>query len=188
MTGLLTKLGDTNIIYYEGDVREPKQYKNIDTIIHFASPSDSIEFKDRFKTCTTIIEGTINMINIAIDNNAKIIFASTMGIHEHDIDNIYTTSKLAMENYISSVYNNYVILRIPRVYDKDRKKGLMNSIRNNAIPEEDLDNVVEFITLDEFVEQTIPALDLHCHVFEYDVHHSMTIRNIKRLFDLNTHE
>lgn len=170
-----------NIIPYHGDVRTRTPYTNIDCVIHFASPSDNIEFKDIKKTCTTIIDGTLNILSVAIDNDAKFVFASTLGVEDIDNSNrTYTISKLAMETYIQSVYNKYIILRIPRVYAKHREKGLMRSIRNNNVPVDDLTKVIQFITLPDFVNQTIQILDKTNYVHKYDITENRSIEEIKR--------
>jgi hypothetical protein len=38
-----------------------------------------------------------------------------------------------MEKYIQDNYDDWVILRIPRVYGKTRKKGLMKKLRLNMV-------------------------------------------------------
>jgi len=181
-SNLLKNLSKNNdIILYDGDIRIYKQYKNIDIILHFASPSDIYEFTNKEKTATTIVDGTINLLKVAKYNNAKFIFASTMGVY-FNIENVdnYSTYKLAMENYIKSVYNNYIILRIPRVYSKCRKKGLMRQIRENVISEDDNNNIIEYITLSDFIEQTFKILDCKNITHEYKITNSKSIKEIKR--------
>lgn len=171
---------DNTIILYDGDVCVYKQYSDIDVILHFASPSDIYGFSDQKKTVTTIVDGTLNMLKIAINNSAKLIYASTMGIHSIDLSNdFYSSCKLAMEHYIKSVYNNYIILRIPRVYSKCRKKGLMRQIRENTIPDDDMSNSIEYITIEDFVDQTTPILDYANVVHEYKITQTRTISEIK---------
>jgi nucleoside-diphosphate-sugar epimerase len=177
---LITELGINNVMSYGTDVREYRVFSDLDTILHFASPSDHDEFKDKQKTASTIINGTINLLKVAKYNNAKFVFASTMGVYSPVIDDVYSTCKLAMENYIKSVYNKYVILRIPRVYSKCRKKGLMRQIRENTIPETDMNNVVEYITLQDFVNQTLPVLDQTNMTHEYKITQKKSIREIKQ--------
>lgn len=169
-----------NIIPYTTDVREYRPFSDIDIILHFASPSDSFEFRDKQKTSSTIVDGTINLLRVAKHNNAKFIFASTMGVYEHTINDVYCTCKLAMENYITCNYNNYIILRIPRVYSRCRQKGLMRKIKKGTIPEGDMDKQVEYITLDDFVSQTLPVLNQSNIVHEYDITCQSSIREIKR--------
>lgn len=177
-SNLILDLNVHEILRYEYDVRDLHMYSDIDMILHFASPSDSIEFKDAYKTLTTIIDGTLNMIKIARANKCKIVYASTAGVIQPD--NIYCHCKLLMEKYIKSDYNNYIILRIPRVYSKCRKKGLMRQIRSNTIPEEDMNSIVEYITLQDFINQTKPVLSETNITHEYTITSSNSIQDIKR--------
>ena len=180
-SALAHELNNNNtIVKYPGDVREYTRYSDIDTVIHFASLSDRREFMDADKTASTIIEGSINMIRIARENKCKVIYASTLGVLSHGIDDVYCTCKLAIENYIRSVYNNYVILRIPRVYSKCRQKGLMRGLHENKIPERDMDEMIEYITLQNFVDQTLPILELTNVTHEYEITQKKSIREIKQ--------
>lgn len=151
---------------------------NFDNMYHFAGPSDVYDFKDAARVVDVIVNGTINMIELTKKHDAKFIFASTAGALQPD--NIYCHCKLLMENYIKSVYNNYIILRIPRVYSKCRKKGLMRQIRENIIPADDMNNVIEYITLKEFVDQTKPILASTNITHEYDVTNKKSIQEIKQ--------
>ena len=181
---LIAELGRrNNIIHYIGDIRKQNRtkYKDIDYLIHFASPIDDT---DPERTSSTIIEGTVNMMKLAKRLDCRFIFASTMGVHTTDIDDIYCTSKLAMENYIKSVYNNYLILRIPRVYSKCRKNGLMKLLRSHEVSSKDLDKKIEFMTLDKFVTDTKFALSVSATaaVFNYTGLETKTIRKIEELY------
>jgi len=181
LASALTKELDCNIIEYAGDVRVYKQYSNISYVVHFASPSDKYEFVDEYRTITTIMNGTMNMLRVARDNNCKFIYASTLGVkYINSTADIYTVSKLAMENLIKVSYNDYVILRIPRVCSKCRNKGSMKQLKDQTVPEQDMDKTVEFITLDDFVNQTKPAIELTQTIYEYDITNTNTIREIDR--------
>ena len=115
--------------YDYGDVLLYKEYNHINKIFHFAGPSDDFDFNNSKKVVDVIVNGTINMLQLAKQTNAKFIFASTKGVETPN--NVYCYSKLLMEKYIQDNYNNWIILRIPRVYDKTRKKGVM---KNERIP------------------------------------------------------
>ncbi|MAF36188.1 hypothetical protein CL622_03665 [archaeon] len=177
----LTKIH--NLIMYDHDVRYYKSFENIDIILHFASPSDRVEFTNREKVTTTIIDGTINMVNIAKENNAVLVFASTMGVYTYDIDDVYCSCKRAMEHYILSTCDRYVILRIPRVYHKTRDKGLMRLLRTGNVSEEQMCNNVEFLDLSEFTKQTVRALrDNTNQIFEYNNMQNKSVQEIKELY------
>ena len=181
---LIDKLKDShNMVMYGYDVRKYKSFENIDMVLHFAAPSDRVEFTNQERTTTTIIDGTINMVNIAKENNAVLVFASTMGVYTYDIDDIYCSCKRAMEQYILSTCDKYVILRIPRVYHKTRDKGLMRLLRTGSISESQMCNSVEFLDLNEFTKQTVKALhDNTNQVFEYTNTQNRSIKEIKELY------
>ena len=87
-----------------------------------------------------------------------------------------------MEKYIKENYNNWVILRIPRVYDKSRKKGLMKKLRLNLVPEEDMNNKIEFLTLDKFINQTLKVDNQRNIVYNYKDLYCKKIKSIKKLY------
>ena len=136
---------DCNVQYYKPNTK----YYDIDTIVHFASPSDTFEFKDKLKLSKSMIDLTIELIKLAQELDAKFIFASSMAAEY--LDNDYGINKKAMEQYIESYLSDYLILRIPRVYGIDKDKGLMKKIRLNEISEFDLKNqTVEYIDIEDF--------------------------------------
>ena len=136
---------DCNVQYYKPNT----QYYDIDTIVHFASPSDTFEFKDKLKLSKSMIDLTIELIKLAQELDAKFIFASSMAAEY--LDNDYGINKKAMEQYIESYLSDYLILRIPRVYGVDKDKGLMKKIRLNEMSEFDLKNqTVEYIDIEDF--------------------------------------
>ena len=188
-SALSAKLKRRNTVTpFIGDVRSriisPNEYlETVDMLIHFASPIDNT---DPQKTASTIIEGTVNMVWLAQKLGARLIFASTLGVlHEHETTDTYITCKLAMENYIRSVYNKHMILRIPRVYSKCRKDGLMNKLRNNKVPESHMYNRVEYMTLDEFVNTTINAIEIQANgaTYTYTPTQQQTLTEIKQWLD-----
>lgn len=133
-----------NIIEY----KDSEEYSNIDLVIHFASPSDSFEFKDKERMAETMVDLTIRILNEAVANNCKFIFASSMAADNPE--NEYGFYKRAMEQYIQAIHNNSLILRIPRVYGKDRNKGLMRKIRQGLIPKNEINNEIQYIDIEDF--------------------------------------
>ena len=163
-----------------GDILTYKPYNIVNNIFHFAGPSDEFDFKNSEKTITTIINGTINIVKLAQHTNAKLIFASTKGVENPD--NIYCYSKLLMEKYIQDNYDDWVILRIPRVYDKSRKKGLMKKLRLNLVPEKDMNNKIDFLTLNAFIDQTLKVVNDRNIIYNYNNLDYKTISDIKKLY------
>ena len=163
-----------------GDVLLYKGQIYLDKIFHFAGPSDDFDFNNSKKVVDVIVNGTINMLQLAKQTNAKFIFASTKGVESPD--NVYCYSKLLMEKYIQNNYDNWIILRIPRVYDKTRKKGLMKKLRLNLIPEKDMNNQVEYLTLNDFIKQTLEVVNKKNIVYNYRYFKCDTIANIEKLY------
>lgn len=123
-------------------------YTDIDLILHFASPSDSNDFQDKRNMAFAMVDLTQIMIKIAKENNCKFIFASSMSAQFLEDD--YGIYKKAMEQYIQALLKDYLILRIPRVYGKDRNKGLMRKIRQGLIPNNEMNNIIEYIDIEDF--------------------------------------
>ena len=165
-------------IEFYGDVREYKKYTNIETIYHFAGPSDVYDFKDERKTVTTILGGSINMLRLAKENNCRLVFASTMGVLTEAEHNIYTMCKLTIERLIQSTCCDYLILRIPRVYSKCRNKGLMKQLRLGHVPVSDMQRIIDYLPLDTFIRQTSEVIDRNNGIHEYDVMDSKSIHDI----------
>jgi nucleoside-diphosphate-sugar epimerase len=163
-----------------GNVLNYYDINYVDAVYHFASPSDDYDFADSNKTIDTIVNGTINMLKVAQKNNAKFIFASTLGVESPN--NVYCYSKLLMEKYIIDNYDNYVILRIPRVYDKSRKKGLMKKLRLHQISETEMQNTVNYITLPEFLQQTLAIINHINVIYNYNSIQINTIHEIHKKY------
>jgi nucleoside-diphosphate-sugar epimerase len=163
-----------------GNVLSYYDIDHISAVYHFAGPSDDYDFKNVEKTLDTIITGTRNMLNVAKHNQAKFIYASTAGTEVPN--NVYCYSKLLMEQYIVDNYDDYVILRIPRVYDSSRKKGLMKKLRLGHVSQNDLTNVVNYITLDSFLEQTMSAVHHKNIIYNYNNIQLSSIQEIRDKF------
>mgnify|MGYP003631502841 FL=1 len=155
-------------------------YNSCNNLFHFAGPSDDFDFHNSEKVVDTIVNGTINMVRLAQQSNAKLIFASTKGVELPE--NIYCYSKLLMEKYIQDNYDNWVILRIPRVYDKMRKKGLMKKLRLGMVSEVNMFKKIQYITLDSFINQTLKVVNQRNIIYNYNNTRVNTIREIKDLY------
>ena len=73
-----------------------------------------------------------------------------------------------MEEYIKNTYDNYIILRIPRVYDKKRNKGLMKKLKLNLVAEKDMGKKIEYTTLKNFIDQTLLVVNQRNIVYNYN--------------------
>ena len=56
----------------------------------------------------------------------------------------------------------------------------MRQINENIIPEKDMDNNIEFITIKDFIEQTLSILDYNNITHEYKITQNKSIRDIKQ--------
>lgn len=149
--------GNDNLYEYEYGV----DYTNIDRIYHFGSPSNQDDFEDKSTSAVSMIDYTVKIVEQALANKASIVFASSCGVE--DIVNISTDNisnqdryhifKLTNEEYIKS-FDPIVkscILRIPRVYDLDRKVGLVGKLLKNEVTDKDMKKYIKFITVDDFI-------------------------------------
>jgi nucleoside-diphosphate-sugar epimerase len=209
----LTKRFD-KIIYIDSDIRDSKivsmyrSFKNVDCIIHFASPSDKFDFQNEVKTSQTMIDGTINIVQLAKALKCKLIFASSMATFQEipvkinnlgfsaptvDIEefNNYAVFKLAMERYIRSNIKEYLILNIPRVYDSTRNKGLIFQLKNGSFVG-DKDQIVNFIINKEnFIKQTCQVTKMFLNnliskksIYRYDNLQSYSIVELETMLAL----
>ena len=103
----------------------------VDILLHFGSPSEKDEFKNIKQTARIVGLDSIELFrnfkysNFLEKGNPKIIFASTMGIY--DCSNVYEVSKKFAEMFLEE---EDLILRIPRVYGKNKNKGLIKKLKN----------------------------------------------------------
>lgn len=174
---------DYNVDCDTTDVRDViKRRRKYNMVVHFAGPSDDHDFADPFNMSTTMVNGTINMLDVAASNNSVFVFASTLGVEQDDLNKPYITYKLAMEHYIKSVYNNYVILRVPRIYSRCRNKGLMKKLREGLVPDTDMNTIVEYLTLDKFIDQTLHAITMKQTTYNYTGLTMDTIADIREKY------
>ena len=155
----------------------------ISEIWHFASPSEDIEFSDDANTYNSIVIGTANIISWCKQNNIKLIYASSMAadLPEEEICNYGRYKKIA-ENMIQNSDIDYCILKIPRVYGADRKKGLMKKIHLNSIPTEDMNCIIQYLDINDFIEQTLNNTDTK--IYYYNNLKCNTIQEIKEIYHL----
>lgn len=165
-----------DIVKYE----KGKDYYNIDMIIHFGSPTDVYDFEDKEGMATGMIDLTVDLVQIAIKNNAKFVFASSMAVDFLDDD--YGVYKKAMEQYIQALVPQHLIMRIPRVYGKDKHKGLMKRIRNDDIGPDDWDKEIQYITIEDFRGWFHEILSIYGVKYYEGKYKKNTIQEIKEIF------
>lgn len=187
---------------------------NQDLFYHFGSPSCKEQFIDKQNLFKKMILSSIDVIVYCKENNKKLIFASSMGAKEFNIEiksetdevihnvgviansydysyllktlpssdnlqDLYNTYKKIIEDLIIEYLDNYIILRIPRVYDKKSKKGLLNP--NNT--DFDLDKYLDFITLNDFKKETEYIINSNYNgIYEYKCIQTKKIKDILKSY------
>ena len=70
-----------NFQFHDFDVRSKKEYK-VDGIFNLACPASPKQYqKDPIETLTTSVFGTLNMLEVAVDNGGRFLQASTSEIY-----------------------------------------------------------------------------------------------------------
>lgn len=160
------------------DYNEFQEYSDIDLILHFASPTDSYDFEDKEKMARSMIDYSLKIIDVSIRNNCKIIFASSMAAEFLEDD--YGIYKKSIEQYIMGVNKNNLILRIPRVYGKDKQKGLMKKIKLNNI--DNWDKVIEYIDIIDFKDWFMSILNKTGIQYFNNEYRMNTIKELKEIY------
>lgn len=132
-------------------------YFDIDVVIHFASPNDRYEFQDKKNMSYTMVDYSIDVLKVSLDNNAKFIFASSKAAELCDDD--YGVYKKSFEQYIQAKTDNHLIYRIPSVYGKERNKGLMKQLRLGDVPERDMNVWVDYLDITDFQQWFLDNID-----------------------------
>jgi UDP-glucuronate decarboxylase len=129
-------IGSDNFKFILHDVREPISIDNLDGIFNFACPaSPSAYQRDPIRTMMTSVQGSLNMLNLAKDNKAKIFQASTSEIYgdplqvpqseiywgnvnPNGIRACYDEGKRAAESLFLDMYRKYnVKVKIGRIFN-----------------------------------------------------------------------
>lgn len=165
----LLKALDKQGIKYKtfGRVLKEEELDGVTKILFLSSPSDSDDFKDRERTTISMMDNYVQNINTILNINPdiEVIFCSSVAVMDvgyrtiDSLESSYAIYKLAIEHYIRSRIKKYRIVRIPRVYGKDRKKGLMKFLREKPIEEFD-DNRIRFIDINDFTPKFVELIML----------------------------
>ena len=163
----------------------------IDKIVFLSSPSDYEDFENRFETANSMLSNYV--YNLLLINNVNpdihIIFASSEAVEDNlklNEQSNYAIFKMAIERFISSTMKNWTIVRVPRVYGKDREKGLMKKIKKGM--ELTSHKKILFKDIETFTNEfTQDVLDCgvarHNHSFlSYECEHKKNIDEIKKLY------
>ena len=221
ITEILDNIKFNNTTGENGFLLSNFDFKNIlnnqDLFYHFGSPSCREKFIDNKNLFRKMILSSLDVIVYCKENNKKLIFASSMGAKEFNIDiqsetdeilhnkysvgnivnnydysdilktlpvsdnlqDLYNTYKKIIEDLIIQNLDNYIILRIPRVYDKKSKKGLLNP--NNT--DFDLEKYLDFITLNDFKKETEYIINSNYNgIYEYKCIQTKKIKDILKSY------
>ena len=163
--------------------------KDVKTILFLSSPSDSNDFKDVNNMAISMIDNYIYNLNMIykVNPNIHIIFGSSVAVIQDSLyTNNYALYKYTIEQYIINRFNNYTILRIPRVYGQNRLKGLMRSLREKPI-ETINDDFIDFIDIKDFIlelEEKIFTPQKDKIIYFEKNFKSMTPKEIKEYYEL----
>ena len=167
-------------IQFIGDVREIKNWENYKSfrfryIFHAGSPAGIENYSNEFIK-TSIITGTKNAVALSNKLDCPLINFSTRGIY--NVSNVYEKTKKV--SYVEVIHscNKFINLIIPRVYSKDRTKGLISKLDNIH---KDLDKEIQYITIEDFLDRLYKVfwLDKEEYFFPF---RSNTIQELKTLF------
>jgi nucleoside-diphosphate-sugar epimerase len=104
-------------------------FKEVDYIFHFAAVV-GVDYVSEHpqETEHTIIEGMKNIIELARENNAKVVYSSTSSIHEAAVrPTPYNTAKLKAENMLAESGVSYSIIRYFNVYGPGQQRKMVVS-------------------------------------------------------------
>lgn len=182
---LIKLLKEKNIPYIElPRVLTEKDLKGITKILFLSSPSDNNDFKNRYNTSISMMDDYIKNVNMLRNTNIFCIFGSSLAVEDtNKYSNDYTIFKIAIERYIASQLEFWGILRIPRVYGKNREKGLMQTLKYNYI---DDGSTIEFIDIEDFTPNLLFAIEnINNHnIINFETNKKMNLREIKNYYNL----
>ena len=182
---LIKLLKEKNIPYIElPRVLTENDLKGITKILFLSSPSDNNDFKNRYNTSISMMDDYIKNVNMLRNTNIFCIFGSSLAVEDtNKYSNDYTIFKIAIERYIASQLEFWGILRIPRVYGKNREKGLMQTLKYNYI---DDGSTIEFIDIEDFTANLLFVIEnINNHnIINFETNKKMNLREIKNYYNL----
>jgi nucleoside-diphosphate-sugar epimerase len=107
-------VGLPNFEFIEADVANPPPIARIDLVLHLASPASPVDYqKHPIETMLANSQGTLRLLDIAVENHARFLFASTSEVYGDPLQHPQT------EEYWGNVNPNG-----PRAcYDESKRFG-----------------------------------------------------------------
>jgi len=153
--------------------------RGYDFIFHLAGQSGVPEsVDDPIEDARSNIMGTLNIIRLANENNARLIFTTT-GAAKGEPESPYGVSNRACEEYIKLLCNDCVILRLSSVYG-DKPKGVVD----NFIREEkcviygDGEAQRDFVCVDDVVDAIIKSCKVERGSYEIGSGKGVKVKDI----------
>ncbi|EAL2698803.1 hypothetical protein AZ702_09990 [Campylobacter coli] len=135
------------------------------------------------------LASTLDTIVLAKEFKHKIIFASSMGSNYPGLSGsqgYYNRYKNVAEHYITNMYDNYLIYKIPRVYGPNKVKGIFKTLRDGTY-DGSLETKIDYINEDDFITWFMENLGSNNKIIEYNKDfRSIKVKDLKDLILNNT--
>jgi len=172
-----------DFIFFQGDVREIsnwERYQNesLDFIFHAGSPAANLDEYTETYIKESILKGTRNAIALSNFTGSTLVNFSTRGIYNSK--NIYEKTKKISYVETINTCDKFINLIIPRVYSKDRKKGLIPKL--NTIPKKDMHRNIQYITITHFLKRLKDGIKNDNDYILFFPFRENTIEELKEIF------
>lgn len=153
---------------------------HIDYVAIFGCPSSTKDIDSDPKK----LASTLDTIVLAKEFKHKIIFASSVGSNYPGLSGsqgYYNRYKNVAEHYITNMYDNYLIYKIPRVYGPNKVKGIFKTLRDGTYAGS-LETKIDYINEDDFITWFMENLNSNNKIIEYNKDfRSIKVKDLKDL-------
>ncbi|EAK6855348.1 hypothetical protein DAG40_09255 [Campylobacter coli] len=153
---------------------------HIDYVAIFGCPSSTKDIDSDPKK----LASTLDTIVLAKEFKHKIIFASSMGSDYPGLSGsqgYYNRYKNVAEHYITNMYDNYLIYKIPRVYGPNKVKGIFKTLKDGTY-DGSLETKIDYINEDDFITWFMENLNSNNKIIEYNKDfRSIKVKDLKDL-------
>ncbi|CBJ94215.1 hypothetical phage protein [Campylobacter phage CPt10] len=158
---------------------------HIDYVAIFGCPSSTKDIDSDPKK----LASTLDTIVLAKEFKHKVIFASSVGSNYPGLpgtQGYYNRYKNVAEHYITNMYDNYLIYKIPRVYGPNKVKGIFKTLKDGTYAGS-LETKIDYINEDDFVTWFMENLSSNNKIIEYNKDfRSIKVKDLKDLILNNT--
>jgi len=166
------------------------KYEEFDAVIHCGAPGSTYNYSAGELT-EGIYDNTLKLINICEQKRIHLIYPGSMVVFQAECNlEAYGFLKTSAMNVISNSKCNYTILNFPRVYSGERKKGLIQKIRDREIKvDQDMIGKINFATKDFIEDQLADLFEDDCFfkvngIINLKTDKNLKILDIQELFNL----